>query len=683
MLRRTGPALLIVLAAGAAAAQSPLPHHYLALDVDSGVERNSGTERTTLFVDTVQVEGAEWLRLYFSGTVLGAAPAPGGVETVLRLTSLEDGAVQHLTGKQLEQWRYSSAFFNGDAVRVELIADPGAGPSRVRIQEVMVGEPAAVPETICGPTDDRVESFDDRSARIVPVGCSVWLIDDAEGCFLTAGHCPAAGGFDVVEFDVPLSNPDGSLNHPPPDQQYPVDPASVQFQNGGIGNDWSYFGTHPNSETERTPVEIQGTTYVLGTPPSTPGGETLRITGYGTTDGVLAPLTLNQVQKTHTGPLSGVGTTSLQYGVDTTGGNSGSVILDETSGEAIGIHTHAGCTSGGGANNGTSLVQAGLQSALGVPLGVCADGPPPLRVLLASPIADPVPLAGTSFEVDVVDRDGLPAAIAAATLVYDAGEGDQTAPLSALGGATWEATLPAMTCGTEVLFRVDVEAVGGAVVRHPFSATNSADRRYRRWVSDGFDATFRDSFETDQGWTVEDDPGLTDGSWERAIPGGYGLRGDPPWDADGSGRCFVTDPSAGNTDVDGGATRLTSPTLDATGDDPHVSYWRWWDDAGASDDVFLVEVSDDDGASWTTLETVGPNVVGTWVRRSFRIADFVTPNDQFRIRFTAADGGAGNVIEAGVDGVAVYDSPTGLSCVLFIDGFESGDVSEWSSSVGF
>ncbi len=682
MLQRAIPTLLIVLAAGAAAARSPLPHRYVAAELDSGVVRNAGAERAAVFAETVQVAGAGWLRLYFADTVLGAAPAAGGAETVLRLTSLADGAVQHHTAKTLAQWRGSSAFFNGDAVRVELFADPGAEPSRVRVREVMAGEAPAAPETICGPTDDRTQSFDDRSARIVPVGCSVWLIDDAEGCFLSAGHCVNAD-FDVVEFNVPLSDPNSTVNHPPPQDQYPVDPASVQSLNGGIGNDYVYFGAFPNTETERTPVEVQGATYVLGTPPAVPGGETLRVTGYGTTNGVLLPLTLSQVQKTHTGPLSSVGATSLQYAVDTTGGNSGSVVLDEGSGEAIGIHTHAGCNVGGGANNGTSLVLPVLQNALAVPQGVCAAGPPPLRVLLVSPIADPVPLAGTSFQVDVVDRDGLPAAIAAATLVYDAGGGDLTVPLSAVGGATWEATLPPLACGAEVRFRVDVEAVGGAIVRHPFSATNSQDRRYRRWVAPAFDATFRDDFETDQGWTVVDDPGLTGGSWERGIPAGYGLRGDPPWDADGSERCFVTELAGGNTDVDGGATRLVSPTLDAGGADPHVSYWRWWDDGGGSDDSFLVEVSDDDGASWVTLETVGPGVVGSWMRQTFRIADFVTPNALFRIRFTAVDVGAGNVIEAGVDGVALHNSPSGLDCTIFADGFESGDVSAWSGSVGF
>ncbi len=672
---------LCLLIAGAAGAQEPLPHRTEEVLVDSGEVWNRGGQRAATFSETLRVEGATWLRLFFNETVLGQAP--GRTDgSVLRITSMLDGAVQTHTARSLEQWQRSSAFFNGDAVRLELIADPDAAVSRVRITEVMVGElQPPGPRSICGAVDDRVLSSDARTARIVPVGCTGWLIDDAEGCFLTAGHC-AGTGLSVIEFNVPLSNANGSTNHPPPEHQYAVDPGSLQSTNGGTGNDWAYFGGFPNSQTEQTPFEAQGQTFVLGPPPATPAGETIRITGYGTTTGTQGtPLTWSQVQTTHDGPLASIAGTTVRYATDTTGGDSGSAVENLDNGTAIGIHTHAGCNAGGGSNQGTSLAHAGLQSALGNPIGVCVDGAPPLRVLLASAIADPVPPAGTSFQVDIVDRAGAPAAINSATLVYDDGGGDQSVPLSPVEGSLYEATLPAMTCEAEVTFRVDVESAGGTTVHHPFSAPNSADRRYRRWVAAGFDAAFRDTFEADMGWTVDDDPALTAGSWERAIPGGYGLRQDPPWDADSSGQCFLTDTRGGNTDVDGGATRLTSPTLDATaGADPHITYWRWWDDGGASDDVFLVEVSDDDGASWVTLESIGPGVTGAWATQSFRVADFVGLTNQFRIRFTAADLGTGNVIEAAVDGVALFNTPIGLSCSgeIFSDGFESGDTSAWT-----
>ncbi len=678
--------LLIALLAAAAWAEEPLPHRYVEVAVDSGDVRNRGGERATTFSESIRVEGASWLRLFFSQADLGQVPGRAG-GTVLRITSLKDGAVQDHTATTLAQWQRSSAFFNGDEVRIELIADPEAPPSRVRITEVMAGDPAAAQESICGPVDDRALSADPRDARVVPVGCSVWLIDDAEGCFLTAGHCADGTSLNVVEFNVPLSNPDGTVNHPAPADQYAIDPASTQFVNGGIGNDWGYFGAFPNSQTQLTPLEVQGTTYVLGTVPATPGGETIRITGYGTTSGTLGtPLDWNQVQKTHTGLLTGVSGTSLQYSVDTTGGNSGSCVLNDDNNTAIGIHTHAGCNAGGGANNGTALTHAGLQNALANPMGICSAGPRPLRIELASAIVDPVPPAGTSFQVDILARDGSPAVLNSANLVYDDGGGDQTVPLTPAEGlgSLYQAALPAIACGAEVTFRVDAEDSGGTTVSHPFSHDVSVDRRYRRMVAQSFDAAFRDTFETDMGWTVDNDPALTAGAWERAIPAGYGLREDPPWDADTSGQCFLTEAPGGNTDVDGGASRLISPAMDATaGADPHITYWRWWADAGTSDDTFTVELSDDDGGSWVTLETIGPGVTpGAWVFQSHRVADFVGLTDQLRLRFTATDLGAGNVVEAGVDGVALYNTATGVSCAgIFSDGFESGGTTEWSSSV--
>ncbi len=638
------------------------------------------------FSEVIEVADVDWIRLYFSHANLGRVAGREDA-TILRITSLEDGAVQELTATTLEQWRRSSAFFNGDAVRVELLADPDAPASRVKITEVMVAE-ASLPlsKSICGATDDRTLLNDPRAGRIVPVGCSAWLIDDAEGCFLTAGHC-TGDNFDVVEFNVPLSDANGAINHPGPQDQYPIDLASLQWDQTVIGNDWAYFGAFPNGQTEMTAIEAQGASYVLGVPPVAPGGEMIRITGYGSTSGTQGvPLDWNQVGTTHVGPLTIVNGSRIQYATDTTGGNSGSAVLVEGTNEAIGIHTNAGCSAGGGSNSGTSLANAAALNALANPVGVCVDGAPPLRIDLFSALPNPVPLAGSTFQIAIVDRTGTNATINGATLVYNAGGGDQSVPLVPVSpegeGAIWEATLPSMACGSEVTFRVDVEATNGTTVRHPFSPQNSVDRRYLRRAANSFDQTFGDDFETNMGWTVDDDVALTAGSWARGTPAGYGMSNDPPWDADSSGALFATELAGGNTDIDGGATRLISPTLDATGTDPHFSYWRWWSDGGASDDSFTVEVSDDDGGSWTVVETVGPNLVGSWVRQTLRVADFVTPNNQFKIRFTASDLGAGNIIEAAVDGVALFNTASGVVCgtPLFSDGFESGDTSAWDTS---
>ena len=169
---------------------------------------------------------------------------------------------------------------------------------------------------------------------------------------------------------------------------------------------------------------------------------------------------------------------------------------------------------------------------------------------------------------------------------------------------------------------------------------------------------FDNDFETNQGWTVDQQP------WPRrtargpaAPPMGGGDRGDPPADFDGSGQCWLTDNVDGNSDVDGGQTILTSPVLDAS-EATTVRYMRWYSNTfGASPnaDVFVVEISDDGGSSWSELEVVGPGgpeADGGWYAVEFDLATVAgfTANDQFRIRYNASDLGDGSVVEAAVDG---------------------------------
>ncbi|MFQ5506347.1 MAG: trypsin-like serine peptidase, partial [Planctomycetota bacterium] len=92
------------------------------------------------------------------------------------------------------------------------------------------------------------------------------------------------------------------------------------------------------------------------------------IMGYGVTS---PRNSRSQTQQTHTGPLAGVLSTVLRYTVDTTGGNSGSPVIDETTGNPVGIHTHAGCTtsiSNPRFNSGTRIDRSDLKSAIALTL---------------------------------------------------------------------------------------------------------------------------------------------------------------------------------------------------------------------------------------------------------------------------------------------------------------------------
>lgn len=346
---------------------APAASTQVATPLDSGSVANAGDAPAVVYSGTIEVSGSAWLRLNFAEVTLSGS-VQAGTGSYLRLTSILDGGVQTLNETHAEQWQFTSAYFNGDAVLVELIAFPGTGENRLVINETTAAASFPSPRSLCGPDDDRVLSNDPRTGRVWPVGCTGWIIDDPNHCFLSAGHCNGSN-FDIVEFNVPLSSSGGTPNHPPPEDQYAIDPASVQSVNGGIGNDWAYFGCFANPITGLTPVAAQGDFFVLSAAPPVVAGQTIRITGYGVT-GSPVPEEWNAAQKTHTGLFVDWFDDVLQYAVDTTGGNSGSAVFNEDTGEAIGIHTHAGCNSSGG-NHGTAIDESGLQNALANPQGVC------------------------------------------------------------------------------------------------------------------------------------------------------------------------------------------------------------------------------------------------------------------------------------------------------------------------
>ena len=193
--------------------------------------------------------------------------------------------------------------------------------------------------------------------------------------------------------------------------------------------------------------------------------------------------------------------------------------------------------------------------------------------------------------------------------------------------------------------------------------------------------TFDDNCESNTGWTVEND--CTDGQWNRGAPAGGGDRGDPPTDGDGSGQCWLTDNVAGNSDVDGGHTTLISPVLDASVDNAILQYTRWYSNnngAAPNADVFIVRVSDDAGATWTTLEEIGPSGSesgGSWFTVQFDLASIagIDPNNQLRLSFDASDLADGSVVEAGIDGI-IITSIDCEDCVGDLDGNGVVDVED-------
>ena len=251
------------------------------------------------------------------------------------------------------------------------------------------------------------------------------------------------------------------------------------------------------------------------------------------------------------------------------------------------------------------------------------------------------------------------------TLHYDAGEGEVAVALVPDDDWTtlWHAVFPPLACEASVTWHLSAASTSGQITRLPNGAPGET---YSALVADDVVIAFEDDFQADTGWTVSGN--ADDGQWQRGVPAGGGDRCDPATDGDWSGSCYVTDNADGNSDVDGGSTILTSPLLDATGATT-LGYWRWYNNGSTCsggnpmNDIFEVEISDDGGATWSDLETVGPSggeVSGGWFHKTWNLDDLdgFVPDTQMRLRFTASDEGSGSVIEAGVDGITL----TALVC---------------------
>ncbi len=655
---------------------------YRELDiwVDSGIVRVSREHdriepravQVSVWSQVIQADDADWVRVRF-GEVRLARSTQDTRESYLRITSLDDGYEQYLDADSLEEWGNTTAYFNGDAVLVELMVSPNASDqiNRVQVVGVQASDPVS-DRSICFGVDDRVLSSDPRDARLMPMGCSTWLFGDQGSCFLTAGHCGVSGG-DVVQFNVPLSSSGGGTRNPPPQDQYAVDGLSVQTTGSVfIGNDWSVFGVFDNSSTGMSPLQAQGASHVLASSPAVSDGRPIRITGYGTVSSPV-PASWNQVQKTHVGPLVSASGSTLRYQTDTTGGNSGSAVLDENVNVALGIHTNGGCGIGGGSNSGTSIFNGGLQNALANPQGMCEP-----RSIQASLLFEPTFVSPGGGDVVTLVIDNLQGhtVVGLPTMFVDSGSGFVGSSMSQATDTSYEASFESFDCGTRVSYYISIEDEEGTVVTVP---AGGAVNPFETIALDDLTIAVDEDFEVDTGW-FSFNAGATAGDWFRSVPADHGL-GDPATDGDGSGKCYLTANSNG-VDVDGGSVVLMSPVFDLSGlESPMLRMAVWM--FGQAGDSMEIAMSSNAGVSWTVVDSFSST--GGWADVSYSIGSYVDLNLAFRVRVTVTDGGVDSTVEGAVDGFTITSEVCDNVCPADINGdgvLNFFDVSAFLSAFG-
>ena len=247
----------------------------------------------------------------------------------------------------------------------------------------------------------------------------------------------------------------------------------------------------------------------------------------------------------------------------------------------------------------------------------------------------------------------------------------------ALGGDSYRAAFPTLSCGLSINYGMFVQTADG---NYEDPAGEQA-----AVVATGTQNVADDACESLGAWLIG---GLgdtaTSGQWINADPVATAAQPEDDHTPTGT-RCFVTGNGAvggniGAADVDGGFTSLRTPIFDGRGAGTQVSYWRWYSNnqgSAPNADSMPISISNDGGTTWVQLEDVTENA-GAWVQKTFRIADFVTPTATMRLRFDARDLASGSIVEAAIDDFRVfrYDctqaSPADLNDDGVVDGNDLG-----------
>jgi len=286
-------------------------------------------------------------------------------------------------------------------------------------------------------------------------------------------------------------------------------------------------------------------------------------------------------------------------------------------------------------------------------------GAPPLSFEFPEGLPTLVDPAGMSLTVKIVAESPLAVAEGSPKMHLLSEQGTEAISLVPLGKDLYRADFPALPCGSLCTYSFSAQSSNGLTLPGPSSPVSAV-------VAISETELFHDDMEKDTGWIA----GLptdtaTSGHWERAEP--IGTIAAPHEDNPaGEGTfAYITENGvpggpAGAADVDNGITTLISPTLDAIGGAndsgvAFVEYYRWYSNnmgANPNSDSMPISISNDDGETWTLLEDVTENA-GAWVRKRFRIDEFVEPTKTIRLRFVARDLDPQALVEAGVDDVRI------------------------------
>jgi hypothetical protein len=240
-------------------------HKIQTYNLSTGVHNGNGVNLYQAFNKIVQIDSAQWFRIFFKKHDLGKS-------SYIEIRSTLDNSRQLLNSKSIFEWQNTSAYFNGSTFEISLYVAPDDKNIYFEIQEILIGYNLTKDgyNGICG-VDDRIRSNSLMVARLwsgTVYGTAFKVCPDK---FVSAGHLFGVMSV-VIEFNIPDYG-----GHPPASDQYSVDPTSLEQ-----GDDWAVFKVFPNSNTGNEPLKegvcLNVTQDIIGT--------NVKTIGYGLDNGI-------------------------------------------------------------------------------------------------------------------------------------------------------------------------------------------------------------------------------------------------------------------------------------------------------------------------------------------------------------------------------------------------------------
>ncbi len=214
-------------------------------------------------------------------------------------------------------------------------------------------------------------------------------------------------------------------------------------------------------------------------------------------------------------------------------------------------------------------------------------------------------------------------------LHYDVGAGWQSTTMFEVSPKVYDAALPPSVCGDEVRYYFTAVSMTAEQYEAPWGAP---DGSFSALSAYGLTVGFEDTFDSDPGWTTEDE-------WAFGQPtGGGGDHGGPDPTSGYTGNYVYGYDLNGDYDNYLPERHLTSTPIDCTGlYGTHLTFWRWLGVERPLYDHAYIRVSTN-GSTWTTVwENTAEITDSEWQEIDLDVSAYVDNEPTVYLRWTMGE----------------------------------------------